>query len=77
MRKARCKTGFFFIHISMLNFRTWLVNEIGGATSVVFDPKQKSRDWNWMGAPGSTGVSPKENPIGVGRKKKKKKKKKK
>jgi hypothetical protein len=54
-----------------LNFKNWLQLEIAGATSVVFDPKKKSRDWNWEGSPGTTGVSPKENPIGVKNKKKK------
>ncbi len=57
----------------MLYFKKWLL-EFMGSTGVVFDPKQKSRDWNWLGAPGSTGVSPKEDPIGCKKKKKKKKK---
>lgn len=48
-----------------LDFKKWLVSEVGGATGAVFDPFQKSRDWNWEGAPGSIGVSPKEGPIGA------------
>lgn len=54
-----------------LNFKKWLTTEMCG-TGVVFDPKKKSHDWNAWGAPGSTGVSPVENPIGVKKKKKKK-----
>jgi hypothetical protein len=53
-----------------LNFKIWIANEVAGATAVVGDTKQKSRDWNWEGAPGSTGVSPKEFPIGYKKKKK-------
>src|SRR5690606_35936289 len=30
---------------------------VGVATDAVFDPKKKSRDWNWSGSPGSTGVT--------------------
>jgi hypothetical protein len=53
-----------------LDFKNWLVPEMG-ATAAVFDPSQKSRDWNWEGSPGtSCGVSPKENPIGIKNKKK-------
>lgn len=36
---------------------------IGAGTDAIFDRRKKSRDWNWMGTPGSTGVSPKEGPI--------------
>lgn len=57
-----------------LDFKKWLLDEVGGATSALYDPKQKSRDWNWEGAAGNNcGVSPKENPIGVKTKKKSKK----
>lgn len=50
------------------------LSEFMGATGVVAGthPKKKSRDWNWVGAPGSTGVSPKEEPIKSWPKKKKK-----
>jgi hypothetical protein len=42
------------------------------ATSVVYDPRVKSKeDWNYEGSPGSTGVSPKEWPIGFKPKRKK------
>ncbi len=35
------------------------------ATGVVYDPRVKPKqDWNYEGVPGSTGVSPKEWPIG-------------
>ena len=53
-----------------LNFKKWFTAEMCG-TGVVFDPKKKSHDWNVWGSPGSTGVSPVENPIGVKKKKKK------
>ena len=55
-----------------MSFKQWM--EMAG-TGAVFDPTQKSRDWNWQGAPGSTGVTPKENPIKNWTKKKKRKKK--
>lgn len=54
-----------------LNFKHWIAQEIAGATGVVGDTKQKSNDWNWEGAPGKTGVSPKEDPIGCKPRKKK------
>lgn len=55
-----------------LNFKHWIAAEMMGSTGVVFDPKQKSRDWNWQGAPGKlSGVSPKEDPIGCKPRKKK------
>jgi len=57
-----------------LDFRQWA--EMVG-TGVVFDPHAKSKDWNWWGAPGSTGVSPKEGPIKNWAKKKKRRKNKK
>ena len=60
------------MELANLDFRQFL--EIGGATGVVFNPKvKKSRGWNYEGAPGSTGVSPKENPIKHWTKKRKKK----
>lgn len=52
-----------------LNFKEWIKTECG--TAAVFDPKKKSNDWLWAGAPGPSGVSPKENPIGVKNKNKK------
>ena len=57
-----------------MSFKQWM--EMVG-TGAVFDPKPKSRDWNWWGAPGSTGVTPKEDPINNWTKKRKKKRKKK
>ena len=52
-----------------LDFKKW--HEMVGA-GAVYDPKAKSRDWNWWGAVGSSGVSPKEEPIHKKKKKKKK-----
>lgn len=59
-----------------LDFKKWLNLEgIAGATGAVYDSNKKSRDWNWEGAAGViSGVSPKEDPIGIKKKKKKKKK---
>jgi len=46
-----------------------------GSTGVVFNPKIRPgphSDWNYLGAPGRTGVSPKEGPIKNWTKKRKK-----
>lgn len=53
-----------------LYFKKWL--EMTG-TGAVYDGTKSKEDWNWWGAPGSSGVSPKD---GVPIKKKKRKKKK-
>lgn len=44
-----------------LDFKQWI--EMAGSTGAVFDPHVRSRDWNWLGSPGTTGVTPKEGPI--------------
>jgi len=48
---------------------------IGASTYAIYDPKAKG-DFNWLGAPGSTGKSIEGDPIKNWTKKKKKKKKK-
>lgn len=52
---------YWALNSENFSFKDWL--EMCG-TGVVFDPKQKPKeDWNWQGAPGKTGVSPKQDPI--------------
>ena len=46
---------------------------VGAGTGAIFDGS-KSRDWNWSGSPGSTGTTPKEDPIKSWLKKKRNKK---
>lgn len=40
-----------------MNFKQWL------ETFAVYDGTKSSEDWNWWGAPGKTGVTPKKSPI--------------
>lgn len=57
-----------------MEFKRWF-NEMVG-TGAVYDGTKPSEDWNWWGAPGSQGVSPKKGPIKHGKKKRKRKQKK-
>ncbi|MHA2043417.1 MAG: hypothetical protein ACW99G_01410 [Candidatus Thorarchaeota archaeon] len=54
-----------------LTFKQWLA-ELAG-TGAIFDPKAKG-EFNWWGAPGSTGKVIEGDPIKNSKKKKKKKK---
>jgi hypothetical protein len=54
-----------------LTFKQWLAEL--ASTGAVFDPKCKG-DFNWVGAPGSTGEVIKGEPIKNSKEKKKKKK---
>ena len=60
--------------IEKLTFKQWL-SELAGATGAIYDPKATGIEGNWEGAPGSTGVSIKGDPIKSWTKKKKSKKK--
>lgn len=44
-----------------MNFKQWLKEMCG--TGAVYDPKVKPKTFNWWGAPGSSGVSIKGDPI--------------
>ena len=49
-----------------MNFKKWL--EMCG-TGAIYDPKVKPKeDFNWWGAVGKQGVSPKKGPINASRK---------
>lgn len=50
-------------NIELLQFSKWMQSEMAG-TGAIYDPKQKPKeDWNWQGAVGKIGVSPKKGPI--------------
>lgn len=44
-----------------LNFKQWL--EMMGSTGAIYDGSKSSEDWNWQGAPGKVGVTPKQGPV--------------
>jgi hypothetical protein len=53
-------------------FEEWFLQREMVGTGAVYDGTKPSEDWNWWGAPGSTGVSPKKGPIKPKKKRKKK-----
>lgn len=60
----------YIFAMNKLEFKEWLFEMTG--TGAVYDGTPPGPDWNWWGAPGTTGVSPKEGPIMHKKKKKKK-----
>lgn len=53
----------------LLKFKQWL--EMVG-TGAVYDGTKPKEDWNWWGAVGKTGVTPRKGPIKHGKKRKRK-----